>query len=1336
MYIEGPLKSGKTSFLIQKFTELIESGVLSSEILVIVQNTDKKQTFSEKIYEKPEPKNIDGLEQIPVYTFNGIAYNSIKSNYPLAEELLPEKFGKKEIIPHLCGLEVTEFLLKSCIKKINSRKKIEDSLRDYRSYKNLKHQILRRQTLITNNMLNKSEIAKSSEILDEQIGKQVQDVLYELKLITGNLRTFDYLKQITAFLYLLDNNKINFDKIKYLLVDDFDEMTYSAQYFIKKLLPKVKEFYITTDTQGGSRRGYLCANPQGCEEIKTFMPAEVKYLKSEKTSYHDAEELFEAILNNKTPDLNNIYLVENSIRYIEMLEQVFCKIKILISNEKYSPDDIILVTPGLDGILKHALKEFFDNENINCQFLTGSKKIIDDPFVFGTFIILQLINESWKFKPKSFEIRSLLTGMMKIPTVSCKEILAKYTETGKLDENTLLPDEETSNKYQDLLKIVNECKRTESSLSEQTEEIFNKLVLPNLTEESNIEEFCKMTASIKNFEKLAKKNQTELFSTKDIIILLKDTVVSDNPPKAEEIKGNCLKIATPQKVIDTEIESKIQIWFDVSSRDWMKDDTGNLYNAWVFHKNWNSEDKYTPEIHKKLTTEKTAHVLRKLAILSNEKIFCYASQSDIAGNENDDGITSFLSEKKDRTEIKFDFTPRKDQERVLDYTSGRMAISAVPGAGKTKILEALIIKMIQGGINPEEILVLTYMDSAARNIRERIKKTCPGLVKFPYISTIHGAALSIIKQGDNYTKFGLDSDFDICDDSIKFGIMNEIYNKLTVTDSCDLNSFNYLYTSAISQTKLAGISPEEIKKFVSNKNTELYRELYDFYPVYAEYRTILKTGNMLDYDDLLIYGVKLLKEFPEIKEHYQEKFKYIIEDEAQDSSSVQRELFELIGENHGNIIRCGDPNQAITSSFSDSDPKGFIEFIKNTENKIEMNRSQRCSGEIFDLANSLVELTQTQDLFKDAFIPLKIHPVEGKNPETKNCLNFNIYETPDEEKDKILKEIKKLEKSGFNYTIGILTRGNSSVTEYAEFLDRHNIPFICYSESVAQKKVFRFIKAYLEVLNNPWDNKLTKNLYEEFYKSNIKKIKYDFDSVHFLDKAGSPFICFREEDIPSENLIKFRNEILNRLDKANLPPAEIISDLGTHYFDNVIDKSNARIIGLLVEKFRRYYTDNEQNKTAGLPEMLDYLRELSFKKRLSGVKFFNELEKDDDKYRFVQIMTAHKAKGLEFDAVFMPEVQENMYGYPVTPEIIKPGQNDILINQIKQIKNKHKSFDEIKRDRIHEHLRLIYVGITRAKHYFYMSGHQKSKYSWSKKKDYKPSSILEYFIERHEGIAK
>ncbi|MCK5177662.1 MAG: ATP-dependent helicase, partial [Candidatus Aenigmarchaeota archaeon] len=474
----------------------------------------------------------------------------------------------------------------------------------------------------------------------------------------------------------------------------------------------------------------------------------------------------------------------------------------------------------------------------------------------------------------------------------------------------------------------------------------------------------RMLESLEAFQNLAGKLKGASNIDREWLILTKDTVVSDNPPSAPDIKIGCVKIATPQKIIDLELVSKIQLWLDVSNTAWFKEDTGPLYNSWVFHKKWGNQE-YTPEIHKKLGAEKTACVLKKLVLCAQERILCFASQLDQSGAENNGLLAGYLIGKETKPEIKYEFTPRDDQAPVLDYKGGEMAVSAVPGAGKTKILEALIIKFILEGVNPEKILVLTYMDSAARNIRDRIKDSCVNLSKFPCISTIHGLGLSIIREGDNNARINLTSDFQICDDSVRYRIISEIYNKYNQNINLSIND----YGSAFSTAKLLKVNVNEAGNFLSRKNAEIYKELSEFFPVYQEYQAVLKSKNMIDFDDILIYSVKLLEDYPEIRDYYRKKFDYIIEDEAQDSSSVQQELLSLISS--GNLIRCGDPNQAITSSFSTSDIDNFKCFIKKT-NTVEMTSSQRCAKEIYEFANNLIEQTEKQPFFKGAFKNLHI----------------------------------------------------------------------------------------------------------------------------------------------------------------------------------------------------------------------------------------------------------------------------------------------------------------------------------------------------------------------------
>jgi len=1331
MYIEGPSGSGKTAFLVQKFVELINSGVPVSEILVVCANSFKKNLFVRQVRQELEKTGFKGSGSFPVFTFNGIIYHAIKDNWILVEEMLPEKLGKREILPDLSGLGVSEFLLKESIKKINKEEELENSFRDYSSHKHLKQQLFRRFRLIVENNLSKKEVEEKSEFLNETFAEPAEKAINELRKLSLQFRTLDFLRQTSIFMSLLEGRKLSYSHKKYLLADDFDELSYSAQYFIHYIMDDMEKFYIAADPAGGARRGYLCGNPEGYKELKQDKKAEIKYFSHDNNvikTANDVDKLYNSIQTGLIKDLNTIKLVDNSVRHVEMMEQFFDTIKDLLYKKKVSPDDIVVVTPTLDNTLNFMLKRFFQEENIEHQFFSGSKKILEDEAVYGTVILLQLMNIEWNFPPKTGEVRQMLTGMLSFPAVDCEEVLTKYKQTGILDPEITFDTEELNVKYQKITALIEEVNTNNLKIKEQIEKIFLELIKHRLDSESSLENFNLMLESLQAFQKIAAKLKTNNIE-REWIVLVKDTVVSDNPPSAPDIKPDSVKIATPQKVIDLELRSKVQVWLDTSNSAWFKEDTGPLYNSWVFQKNWQGGE-YTPQLHKQLTALKTAAVVRKLALCANDRILCFASQLDQEGKENDGLLILYISGKGNKPEIKYDFTPRPDQIPVMNYTMGEMAISAVPGAGKTKILEALIIKMIRQNINPEKILVLTYMDSAARNIRDRIKDSCLNLTKFPYISTIHSLGMSIIREGDNNTRLNLNPDFQVCDDSARYRIMSEIYDKFTHTADMNFNSFMNDYGAGISNAKQLEVSVDEAGRFLSRKNLELYAELSDFLPVFQEYQSALKARNMIDFDDILIYSVRLLRDNRDICDYYREKFDYVIEDEAQDSSALQQELLSLISK--GNLIRCGDPNQAITSSFSPSEVDNFKSFIKTTPNTVEMTGSQRCTREVFELANSLVDHAEAQREFKGAFKNLHIKPVPGKNPDVEDSVRVVIYPTQEEEKYKVLEEINRIKNAGEKQSIGVLLRGNRSVIEWTDYLEDNGVSCICYSDSVGQKKMFRFTKNFLEVLNNPWNNHFVKELYRDFAGENL--IKTDFDSKHFLDKLGSPFIYLKEDNLSYDSLKEFRWHIMKWLEKSDTPPELLVNEMGDYYFKGIIDRSNTRIISLLIGKYRNNFTDNEKNEVITLPEVVEHLRELAMRKRLSGVRFFEEIERNEHKNDFVQIMTVHKAKGLEFDTVFMPEVQEGMFYYPIKPDSINIGARDRLINQIRQVKNKHLPVEVIKSQQIQEHLRLIYVGITRAKKYLYLSASEINDKSWGKNKKFSPSGILNFFLAEKSQI--
>ena len=407
-----------------------------------------------------------------------------------------------------------------------------------------------------------------------------------------------------------------------------------------------------------------------------------------------------------------------------------------------------------------------------------------------------------------------------------------------------------------------------------------------------------------------------------------------------------------------------------------------------------TKDEYTIEDDIFLSKQKTARILRKLLLLAKNHIWACSSLFDPTGAENLGGIEDYLAGGDDNEIIEekkvFKIIPRDDQKPVLEYKKGSMAISAVPGAGKTTILLALIIKLINRGVVPTNIFVLTYMDSAARNFRERIKNMCPNSNTLPNISTIHGLALKILKENSNYERLNLSSDFDICDDTQRMRIIKGIVGKFTKTEMEE-------FDRAISVLKLQ-------EGNIDTPSTD--KKIEKFKTFFKEYQAQLREGNLIDYDDILIMSVKLLEQNSDILEYYQNICEYIIEDEAQDSSGVQQKLIGLLSGKHKNLIRCGDINQAITTTFSNADVEGFRAFIKNADTTVEMNHSQRCTQDVMTLANNLVDFGN--GILPKAFFTSYMQGVKGKNPESENAIYSKIFENAYAERNFVLKEIKNI----------------------------------------------------------------------------------------------------------------------------------------------------------------------------------------------------------------------------------------------------------------------------------------------------------------------------------------
>ena len=1242
MLIFGNLKTNKTEILIEKYSNLLNSGVNSDEILVLVQNSKLKNEFIEKT---KKLLKIEAITKFNVYSYFGLCYNKLLEFYPLIEEKI--NYDGVVVSPKTCGLEASRYIFKNAIDKIN--------FKGYNSKVNLLHQLLRRLSLITMNDLSDDEIKERTKILRESFTSDVNLAINMYKKETLKYRAFDYLRQAQLFSYIFKNSP---NPYKYVFLDDADEITpliFDYLNFIKK---DVKEFFIATDKKGGSRVGYLCAQDTDFEAFLCETPI---VLEDDKKG----DEIYDNISNNSPVILENLKNKE-FIRADEMAEYLVNSVNSLL-DKSVKASDILIVIPENDQFLKFYL----DKIKSEINFITGSEKIEENKTVSALISIMKLIIEPINFKISPYKLKGLLGQVLGFSLDDSIKIAQAYeADFGAKNIFEILENYIEIGKTKEFLNLKEELK--DKKLSEILFKITNLFIEKNENNKTDYEKINRLLKQLRDFEDIFKT-----FNKSELLIQLENTIISENPIFEDELKENAINVSSLQKAIDFKIKSKYLFLFDSTNANWIKQDIGPLYNAWVFQKLRIKKD-FTLDDNINLTNNKIARMMRKLYLLQDGEIILLSSIYNFLGNENFKGIKHFFVENK-KSIPKFNITPRPDQKPVLEYEKGLMAVTAVAGAGKTTIMLALIIKLLEKGIAPDNIFVLTYMDSAARTFRERIKNSFPDMSELPNISTIHGLSMRILRENNNHAHLGLDVDFDIIDEIKKLKLITEIL----YTEGFDpKNAQNY--ERAISSFKNS--------KF---KNYELLTP--SFKRIYQKYQNSLKELNLIDYDDLLILSLELLKTNSKIREYYQNLAKIVIEDEAQDSSEIQQELINIIAHKFGNIIRCGDINQAITSTFTNSDTKGFKKFIEKSEN-VTMNFTARNSTGVINAANDLIK--RGLKVSKTSFYEIETKPIEGKNIVNNNAVKLKNFDFEEDEKKFIKDKIIEIKENDKNATIGILTRTNKEAEIFAQYLKENiNAKIITKSDSISQNPVFKAVLAIFNFISNPMNNIIISNNLKTlidlgFYKNEIELIEK-------IKNQNSPFILENNEDSP------YWWDLRYFLELVTLPVVELAFKIGEFYFmNNKIKKINIAPISSIVSKIYA---------TAGnFEETLNKMNEIN-KKGGFNLKLIDD--NDETKQGEIYVMTLHKSKGDEFDYVFIPNMYDKNLGLSLD-EIKLKDEVKITINL-----NNNKEENK-KQDIIDENLRLFYVGLTRARNEIYITTALEYKI-FNKKTKVRASKIFE-----------
>ncbi|MEB3207242.1 MAG: ATP-dependent helicase, partial [Vampirovibrionales bacterium] len=795
-------------------------------------------------------------------------------------------------------------------------------------------------------------------------------------------------------------------------------------------------------------------------------------------------------------------------------------------------------------------------------------------------------------------------------------------------------------------------------------------------------------------------------------------LIADNPEAPEAINAEAILIATPQKAVDLEARRKVYFWLDAGDVNWARTDTAPLYNAWIhsaFFKTahststespqepqWQdalaaqapvgaSSDKQSPwfdeALQTSLTHQRAGHLTRTLMLLATEKIWIVDSALDDTGRDLQPGPLLSALGKADAAPStihqeqldSFFQSLRADQSPALAYSGGTMALTAVPGAGKTYVNVALVLKLIsQGlashpsqaaslderpqGIPAERILMLTYMESAAktmlRRIRQKLAEAGFSAQKTPCITTIHGLAFKILNDNEHALLLGLEpGQIQVIDDSERSRLLQMAASQTLPEGETNIDHWAKIAAKGINHAKSLGMTPAQLANMLEalpvGRETARLRQLL---PTYMAFNQLMRDeGGWLDFTDLILGAIHILETYPTIRKHYQSQFDVILEDEAQDSSRLEQRFIRLLScDERPNLIRTGDTNQSILTTFTAAEPEVFRRFIREAHRLIAMDHSGRCAPEIIQLANDwLYEAPKHAPELAEAFLPVTMAPVAGQNPALLYPVTCHAADTLDDEMQWLTRQVQACLEETPEAKIAVLTRRNQDADRIAHVLHQAGIQALSLSDVLPQQAVWGLMSAWLSVLNQPaalhhWQAWLTHacslNVLNAAQLTHQERAQLQEAMAALGPRVALPS-CAEIDLPPSLRAFWFqlRFDWLDdfRLAARNDACAVMMQAADRWLRASVSDQSNAYLAAQYLHAALKQQRDLHQAEPAAgaLSRSLAWLQALS--RHPSGKKSF--LLEDAAQSAQVVAMSLHKSKGQEFDVVFLPMLTNRLF---------------------------------------------------------------------------------------------
>jgi len=604
-----------------------------------------------------------------------------------------------------------------------------------------------------------------------------------------------------------------------------------------------------------------------------------------------------------------------------------------------------------------------------------------------------------------------------------------------------------------------------------------------------------------------------------------------------------------------------------------------------------------------------------------------------------------------------------EQQSAVKTTEGPLLIMAGAGSGKTRVLTHRIAYLIvEKGVNPYNILAITFTNKAAREMKERIVHLLGGAAEQIWISTFHSMCVRILRR--DIDRIGINKNFTILDSTDQLSVIKGIIKDLNI-DPKKFEPRGIL--GKISSAKNELVSAEKFSELVGNYYDEVASK------VYTEYERRLRKNHSLDFDDLIMKTILLFERLPEVLEYYQRKFQYIHVDEYQDTNKAQYKLVNLLASRLKNLCVVGDSDQSIYR-WRGADIANILSFEKDypNANVILLEQNYRSTKKILQAANEVIKNNLNRK-------PKKL----WTNNDDGSKITYYRADTEQTEAMFVAGKIKELTEEGSRNRsdIAILYRTNAQSRVMEEMLLKSNIPYLIVGGiKFYDRKEIKDILAYLRLVANPNDD-ISLLRVINVPKRGIGQTSLEKIAQYAANNDISMFEAIQEADF-----IGLSPKILNACMEfhtfiRNLNQMQEFLSV-TELVEEILEKSGYQ------EMLKAEKTLEAESRLENLEEFLSVTKNfentnddkslIAFLTDLALVSDIDQMDKEEEKDAVV-LMTLHAAKGLEFPVVFLMGLEEGVF--PHSRSLMEEAEME-------------------------EERRLAYVGITRAEEELYLTNAQ------------------------------